>query len=67
MNDFSRMADFLVKETVSNELLEVAKKLCNLDSLKNFNIVGGTALALQIGHRKSIDIDLNCKKKSGLR
>ncbi|WP_205514663.1 nucleotidyl transferase AbiEii/AbiGii toxin family protein [Longitalea arenae] len=24
----------------------------------NFNLVGGTALSLQIGHRKSIDIDL---------
>jgi len=25
---------------------------------KNFNLVGGTSLALQIGHRNSIDIDL---------
>jgi len=25
---------------------------------KNFNLVGGTALSLQIGHRNSIDIDL---------
>lgn len=23
-----------------------------------FNLVGGTALALQIGHRKSIDLDM---------
>jgi hypothetical protein len=30
-----------------------------LDSkFSNFNLVGGTALSLQIGHRKSIDIDL---------
>jgi hypothetical protein len=24
----------------------------------NFNLVGGTALALQLGHRQSVDIDL---------
>ena len=52
------MAGFLAKETVPADLLETAGKLCKISSLKNFNIVGGTALALQIGHRKSIDIDL---------
>jgi len=33
------------------------------DVFKHFNLVGGTALALQIGHRVSIDIDLfgNCE------
>ena len=29
-----------------------------LESLQNFRLVGGTALALQLGHRESIDIDL---------
>lgn len=29
-----------------------------LESLQNFRLVGGTALALQFGHRESIDIDL---------
>jgi len=52
------MADFLIKETVSDDLLELARKLCKIPSILEFNIVGGTALALQIGHRKSIDIDL---------
>ncbi len=28
------------------------------EPLREFNLVGGTALALQLGHRKSIDIDL---------
>jgi hypothetical protein len=28
------------------------------DFLTNFKLVGGTALALQIGHRISIDLDL---------
>lgn len=27
------------------------------EELNNFNLVGGTALSLQIGHRKSIDLD----------
>ena len=45
------------KETVSEELLELAATLCKIPALKDFNIVGGTALALQIGHRKSVDID----------
>jgi len=30
------------------------------EKLKDFNLVGGTALALLIGHRKSVDIDLFC-------
>jgi len=54
------MADFLVKETVSDQLLDLATKLCKMPNLEHFNIVGGTALALQIGHRKSTDIDLFC-------
>lgn len=32
--------------------------LCSKPELDNFILVGGTALSLQIGHRKSIDIDL---------
>ena len=32
----------------------------NLPELADFYLVGGTALALQIGHRKSIDIDPFC-------
>lgn len=28
------------------------------DSLSGFRLVGGTALALQLGHRKSVDLDL---------
>lgn len=28
------------------------------DKLSDFTLVGGTALALQIGHRISVDIDL---------
>ena len=34
----------------------LAEKL--LPEVKNFYLVGGTALALQIGHRRSVDFDL---------
>ena len=60
------MADFLVRETVSPDLLEVAGKLCKISGLKDFNIVGGTALALQIGHRKSLDIYLFQNSPDGI-
>lgn len=48
----------LHKETVEPKLLALIKKLVQLPVLNNFVLVGGTALSLQIGNRKSIDIDL---------
>ncbi|MBL3545957.1 nucleotidyl transferase AbiEii/AbiGii toxin family protein [Chryseobacterium sp. KMC2] len=48
----------LYKETVSNEMWELLQKLMKDEKLRDFNLVGGTALSLQIGHRLSIDIDL---------
>lgn len=45
-------------QTVEPTTLELIKKLQSLDELKDSRLVGGTALALQIGHRKSVDIDL---------
>ena len=47
----------LRKETVSKPTLELLKTLMNDGLLKDFFLVGGTALALQIGHRISIDLD----------
>lgn len=44
--------------TTSDELLAVLKVLMKLPSLINFRLVGGTALSLHLGHRKSEDIDL---------
>jgi predicted nucleotidyltransferase component of viral defense system len=38
--------------------LGLLKNLMQKKSLANFNLVGGTALALQLGHRLSIDLDL---------
>ena len=48
----------LHKETVGPGTLELIKKLQTDPILDDFFLVGGTALALQIGHRTSIDIDL---------
>ena len=48
----------LHKETVSNATLELLKKLMADARLKDFVLVGGTALSLQMGHRISIDLDL---------
>jgi hypothetical protein len=48
----------LYYQTVSPNLLTVLKDLMQLPELSVFRLVGGTALSLQIGHRKSIDIDL---------
>jgi hypothetical protein len=45
-------------ETVESNTLELLIKLMDRPYLSTFNLVGGTALALQIGHRKSIDLDL---------
>lgn len=38
--------------------MDIIKKLFKDSNFDSFNLVGGTALALKIGHRKSIDIDL---------
>jgi Nucleotidyl transferase AbiEii toxin, Type IV TA system len=48
----------LRKETVSSPLLESLAALMEMKTIKAHRLVGGTALALQIGHRISLDIDL---------
>ena len=45
-------------ETVDEGTLGLLKQLQSLDVLSEMRLVGGTSLALQIGHRKSIDIDV---------
>mgnify|MGYP000264973411 CR=1 FL=1 len=45
-------------ETVDTGTLALLKKLQSLSIFNEMRLVGGTSLALQIGHRKSIDIDL---------
>lgn len=48
----------LYKETVTPQMWELLQRLMKDEKLKEFNLVGGTALSLIIGHRLSIDIDL---------
>jgi predicted nucleotidyltransferase component of viral defense system len=47
----------LRRETVEENTLELLIQLQTEDYLSDFVLVGGTALSLQIGHRKSIDLD----------
>ena len=48
--------------SVHNDTLELLKNLQAKPYMKDFILVGGTALALQIGHRLSVDLDLFCKE-----
>ena len=45
-------------ETIEPKTLDLLKNLQALPLFAQTRLVGGTALALQLGHRKSIDIDL---------
>lgn len=45
-------------ETITPALLDTLRKLMSTEVFKDFCLVGGTALSLQRGHRRSIDIDL---------
>ena len=46
------------EKAVEARTLELLVRLMKDEALDSFFLVGGTALALQIGHRKSIDLDL---------
>jgi len=48
----------LFKETVEKGTLSILETLQQDEKLSNFYLVGGTALALMLGHRISIDLDL---------
>lgn len=45
-------------ETVLASTLDLLKKIQSLRDMSDMRLVGGTALALHLGHRKSIDLDL---------
>ena len=44
-------------QTVQPDTLELLKVLMRLPILEDMRLVGGTALALQYGHRRSVDLD----------
>lgn len=45
-------------DVVKRETLELLKRLEGEQFLADFNLAGGTALAMYLGHRKSVDLDL---------
>ncbi len=47
-----------MKKAVPGEVLRLLDRLMLDETFNDFFLVGGTALALQIGHRISVDIDL---------
>ena len=57
----------LHKETIETGTLELLKKLHSEPLLASFNLVGGTSLALRLGHRKSVDLDLFSKEDFDLQ
>lgn len=44
--------------TISEEMQQLLTALMDIPELNHFRLVGGTSLALQLGHRISIDLDL---------
>lgn len=45
-------------QTIDTGTLELLKQLMSVELFSNLRLVGGTSLALQLGHRKSDDLDL---------
>ena len=48
----------LQKNTVTTATLELLSRMMSDEFFSEFMLVGGTALALQLGHRKSLDLEL---------
>ncbi|MGB3524740.1 MAG: nucleotidyl transferase AbiEii/AbiGii toxin family protein [Flavobacteriales bacterium] len=47
-------------ETVEPNVVPLLKRLFGIEALRGCSLVGGTALSLRYGHRKSVDLDLFC-------
>jgi len=45
---------------LSQQTEGIFERLSKLECIKNYTLIGGTALALQLGHRLSEDLDF-CK------
>lgn len=52
----------MCEEVIDTKTKRVLESLDKTEIIKDFYLAGGTALALQLGHRKSIDLDLFSKK-----
>jgi len=54
----------MFQQTINQRIFQVIQQLSDFSEIKNsFYMAGGTALALQLGHRKSDDVDLFSTKK----
>lgn len=51
----------MFEESISQETKLVLEKISQSDLAEKFYLAGGTALALQLGHRQSIDLDWFCE------
>jgi hypothetical protein len=49
-------------EVISSPTEETFQHLSALESIRNFYLAGGTGLALHLGHRRSVDLDLFCAR-----
>ena len=52
----------MYEKVINAKTKRVLESLDKIEIIKNFYLAGGTALALQLGHRKSIDLDLFSRK-----
>ena len=52
----------LQTQTIQPKLLELLRNIMSSDVFNNFYLVGGTSLALQLGHRISVDIDMRSEE-----
>jgi len=50
-------------EVINAQAKHLLERLSKIKELKSFYLAGGTALALQIGHRSSLDLDFYTEKK----
>jgi hypothetical protein len=44
-------------EVISPDVADIARRLAGIRHVHNFYLAGGTALALHLGHRRSVDLD----------
>jgi len=51
----------MFNESISKETKLVLQKISQSDLVRQFYLAGGTALAVQLGHRESIDLDWFCQ------
>ncbi len=53
----------MYQEVINIKTERLLEALTKIKELRNFYLAGGTALALQLGHRRSIDLDWFSQEK----